>query len=295
MYEPVPENLEPEYSALILGVQANVWTEYMYDSNRVEYMTMPRMAALSEVAWQAPGKKDWEHFRIKIANLLKRYDAMDVNYARSAFRPDILLKLNNETKNIEVTLESELITDIYYTIDGSEPTLETGTKYTGSFVLDKSATVKAITVKDGKVTGESEAMDAVLHKARGAKISVYPEPTGKYSANGASTLVDTDFGGAKWANGRWLGVLSSDFITTIEFNETTEVSKVGFNCIEETGAGIYFPESIEVSVSNDGENYKQMSSWRANRQLPIEINSDIKVKTIWVEFEKTKCKLMKLK
>jgi hexosaminidase len=295
MYEPVPDNLEPEFADLILGVQANIWTEYVDNYKHAEYMTMPRMAALSEVAWRTPVKRDWEHFRVKVANLMKRYDAMGVNYAKSAFRPGILLKLNKETKNIEVTLETELITDIYYTTDGSEPTVDSGVKYTGPFVLDKSATVKAISVKDGNIMGEPESMEAVLHKARGAKITVDPEPTGKYSSSGAYTLIDTEFGGSKWGNGKWLGILSRDFVTTIEFDEATDISKVGFNCIEETGAGIYFPESIEVSVSDDGENYKAMNTWRSNRKQPIDKTSDIYVQTIPVEFEKTNCKFLKIK
>jgi hexosaminidase len=295
MHEPVPENLESKYADLILGVQANIWTEYVDNYKHAEYMTMPRMAALSEVAWRAPGKKDWEHFRVKVAGLLKRYDAMGVNYAKSAFRPDIMLKLNRETKNIEITLETELITNIYYTTDGSDPKPESGINYTGPFVLDKSATVKAISVKDGNIMGEPESMEAVLHKARGAKITVEPEPTGKYSSSGAYTLVDTEFGGSKWGNGKWLGILSNDFVTNIEFDEPTEISKVGFNCIEETGAGIYFPESIEVSISDDGENYKLMKNWKTDRKLPIDKTSDIYVQTIPVEFEKTSCKFLKIK
>ena len=295
MYEPVPDNLEPEFCDLVMGVQANVWTEYLEKPENVEYMTMPRMAALSEVAWQVKGKKDWEHFRVKVEELLQRYDAMGVNYSGSAFRPDILLKLNPETKNIEVTLESELKADIYYTIDGSEPALETGMLYSGSFDMDKSATVKAITVKNGVVMCRPESMDAVLHKARGAKITVVPEPEGKYRANGASTLVDTDFGGAKWANGRWLGMLETDFVTTIELDGESEISQVGFNCIEETAAGIYFPESIEVSLSSDGEVYKPIKTWKTSRSLPIEKTSDIQVKNILIEFEKTNCKFMKIK
>lgn len=295
MYEPVPENLEPEFSTLILGVQANVWTEYMDNPKRVEYMTMPRMAALSEVAWQAKGKKDWEHFRMKVVKLLSRYDQLGVNYAKSAFRPEILLELNKETKNIDVTLDSELPTEIFYTLDGSDPTPEKGIRYSAPFILEKSATVKAISVKDGKVMDEPESMDAVLHKARGAKVTVDPEPTGKYSAKGAYTLVDTDFGGAKWGNGRWLGILESDFVTTIGFDDITEISQVGFNCIEETAAGIYFPESIEVSVSDDGVNYKHMNTWKSDRELPIDKNSDIQVKNIQVEVEKTSCKFLKVK
>jgi hexosaminidase len=295
MYEPVPQNLEMEYVDLILGVQANLWTEYVDNYKHAEYMTMPRMAALSEVAWQAPGKKDWERFRIKVANLLKRYDAIGANYAKSAFRPDILLTLNKETKNIEVTLETELLADIFYTIDGKEPTPESGIKYTGPFVLDKSATVKAISVVDSKITGEPESMEAVLHKARGAKITIEPEPTGKYSSNGAFTLVDTEFGGSKWGNGKWLGILSHDFTATIEFDEPTEMSKVGLNCIEETGAGIYFPESIEVSVSDDGEIYKPLNTWQTDREIPIEKTSDLHVKAIPVVFDKTICKFVKVK
>ncbi len=295
MYEPVPENSEPEYSALILGVQANVWTEYMETPERVEYMTMPRMAALSEVAWQAAGKRNWEIFRVKMANLLKRYDQMGVNYAKSAYRPEISLELNKETKNIEVSLSSELITDLYYTLDGSEPTPGSGTQYTQPFVLDKSATIKAISVKDNVALAEPEVMDAIMHKARGARVTVEPEPTGNYSAKGAYTLVDTDFGGAKWGNGKWLGMLDTDFVTTIEFDKTTEISEVGFNCIEETAAGIYFPESLEVSVSVDGKNYTHLKTWKNNRELPIAKTSDIQLQHILVGFEKTNCTFLKVK
>ncbi|HSH19377.1 MAG TPA: family 20 glycosylhydrolase, partial [Draconibacterium sp.] len=295
MYEPVPENLGPEYSSLILGVQANVWTEYMDNPKHVEYMTMPRMAALSEVAWQAQGKKDWEKFRLKADEILKRYDVMGVNYAKSALRPDIIMELNQETKNIEVKLESELPTDIFYTIDSSEPNPESGIKYTSPFILDKTVTVKALSVKNGKAIEESETMDAILHKARGAKVLIDTEPYGKYGAKGAYTLVDADFGGSKWGNGKWLGILEQDFETVIEFDQSTDISKVGFNCIEETAAGIYFPESIKVLVSNDGTDYTSIKHWQTNRELPIDKNSDISVQTIWLEFDITNCKFLKVK
>jgi hexosaminidase len=232
---------------------------------------------------------------VKMANLLNRYDQMGVNYAKSAYRPEISLELNKKTKNIEVSLSSELITDLYYTLDGSEPTPGSGTQYTQPFVLDKSVTIKAISVKDNVALAEPEVLDAIMHKARGARVTVEPEPTGNYSAKGAYTLVDTDFGGAKWGNGKWLGMLDTDFVTTIEFDNTTEISEVGFNCIEETGAGIYFPESLEVSVSVDGKSYTHLKTWKNNRELPIAKTSDIQLQHILVGFEKTNCTFLKVK
>ncbi len=294
-YEPVPEGLEPKYSALVMGVQANVWTEYMTNPERVEYMTMPRMAALSEIAWQAEGAKDWEHFRTKMDGMIQRYKTMNVNYASSAFLPDIQLELNKKNKKLKVSLETELIADIYYTIDGSEPKPGVSKKYTDAFVLDSSTTVKAIAAKDGKVMGEPETKDAILHKARGAKVTVQPKPTGKYSAKGGCTLVDTDFGGDKWGNGKWLGILSKDFITTIEFDNPTEVSKIGFNCIEETQAGIYFPAGLEVAASNDGINYNTLKTWKTQREIPIQRSPDIQTKNFELDFETTTCKYLQIK
>ncbi len=54
--------------------------------------------------------------------------------------------------------------------------------------------------------GKQEVKEAILHKARGVKVTLDPEPKGKYSSDGGYTLVNTDFGGDKWGNGKWLGI-----------------------------------------------------------------------------------------
>lgn len=50
-YHPVPDDLEPEAARWIMGAQGNVWSEYLYSWDNVEYMVLPRMTALSEVLW----------------------------------------------------------------------------------------------------------------------------------------------------------------------------------------------------------------------------------------------------
>ena len=141
-------------------------------------MTMPRMAALAEIAWQPEGNKDWDRFRVKMDDMLNRYDLMGINYAPSAFRPDIAFELNQTNKEVEVSIETELISDIYYTLDGSEPQVSEASKYIEPIVLKESKMIRAIAVKDGKIMVEPEAKNAILHKARGARVRIDPEPNG---------------------------------------------------------------------------------------------------------------------
>ena len=77
-YEPIPELLNNDEAKHILGTQANVWTEYMGTPEHVEYMILPRMAALSEVNWAS--EKDWELFKKKINEHFLIYDRLGYNY-----------------------------------------------------------------------------------------------------------------------------------------------------------------------------------------------------------------------
>ncbi len=80
-YEPVPGALDAEQAKHILGVQAQLWTEYMKTWNKVEYMAFPRIAALSEVAWTRPDRRNYDDFRSRLDGILACYDAAGVNRA----------------------------------------------------------------------------------------------------------------------------------------------------------------------------------------------------------------------
>ena len=65
-YNPVPKELNADESKYVLGAQANVWTEYMNNSKKIEYMIFPRMAALSEVLWSSTENKSWDDFEKRL-------------------------------------------------------------------------------------------------------------------------------------------------------------------------------------------------------------------------------------
>jgi hexosaminidase len=81
-YNPTPKNLTAEEATFIMGAQANAWTEYITDFSQVEYMSMPRMAALSESLWTPKTKKNYKDFIVRLKIHSKTLDKMGVNYAK---------------------------------------------------------------------------------------------------------------------------------------------------------------------------------------------------------------------
>ena len=78
-YEPF-EGLEESAQSHILGVQANLWTEYIATPEHLEYMLLPRMCALSEIQWCQAGKKDYYRFNQSLNHSFAMFDAMGLSY-----------------------------------------------------------------------------------------------------------------------------------------------------------------------------------------------------------------------
>lgn len=82
-FEPVPPDLGPEEARHVLGTQANLWTEVMEDTARVDYQAFPRLAAFAEVAWSAlpaPAERDFVDFERRMTAHYGRLDALGVGY-----------------------------------------------------------------------------------------------------------------------------------------------------------------------------------------------------------------------
>jgi len=81
-YDPIPAELTKDERQYILGVQSNLWTEYIKTSQQAEYMLLPRLAALSEVQWTMPERKNYQSFLKRIPQLVNIYNAKKYNYAK---------------------------------------------------------------------------------------------------------------------------------------------------------------------------------------------------------------------
>src|SRR5262249_54416258 len=97
-YEPVPAALDADQAKHVLGAQANVWTEYMSNPRKVEYMLFPRMSALSEVLWSPKEKRSWPDFEKRLLTQFKRYELWNANYSKAyfEFKTTIVPQGNNQ-------------------------------------------------------------------------------------------------------------------------------------------------------------------------------------------------------
>ncbi|MBE9491350.1 MAG: family 20 glycosylhydrolase [Bacteroidetes bacterium] len=162
--EPVPPVLNEEQSSHILGVQGNVWTEYIKTPEHVEYMSVPRMIALAEVAWTRTKYKGWDNFIERMENQYPRLDLMDINYSRGTYRITIVPELDTLKKVNKVKLESELFNpEIRYTLDGTEPNANSAI-YTEPFEITATTTVKAGIFKDGNILRNASEKTVNAHE-----------------------------------------------------------------------------------------------------------------------------------
>jgi len=88
-YEPVPPELSVNDGRYILGAQANIWTEYMTNESKIEYMIFPRVDALSEVLWSPKSAKNWLDFKKRLPFQFKRYNLWATHYFSDSSEYDI--------------------------------------------------------------------------------------------------------------------------------------------------------------------------------------------------------------
>lgn len=85
-FEPTPPTFSPEAKNHILGVQANLWTEYIPFTTQAEYMVLPRMAALAEVQWTPAERKNFKEFVARSRRMSDLYDLYGYEYARHLWK-----------------------------------------------------------------------------------------------------------------------------------------------------------------------------------------------------------------
>lgn len=81
-YDPVPEGLSPSEVGYLIGIQGQLWTEYIPTTAHLEYMAYPRVCALAERAWSGAGQRDFSEFENRLATHLRRLDIQGINSRR---------------------------------------------------------------------------------------------------------------------------------------------------------------------------------------------------------------------
>ena len=204
-YEPVPSDFTPEQEKLVMGIQANLWSEWIPNFERLQYQTFPRILALAETAWAKKESKDYDEFNTRVQLLCDRMDVMNVNYyipsveglnKKIAFVDSAIINLSVQMKGLE----------IYYTLDGSVPTKESKL-YNEPVVLKANCEIKARAFKGNTGSGLAKA---IVEKQNLREAQTVSPEKGKLK--------------------RWVVKNYPDAVSKVDLNESNDsklVSKIG--------------------------------------------------------------------
>jgi len=146
-FEPVPYSISADKKHHILGGQANLWTEYIATTRHAEYMLLPRLAALAEVVWSQPDRRELTNFKQRLEGHFDRLTRMDINFrvplplglggSKVVFN-DTILSITKPVENCQIR----------YTLDGAEPTLQSEL-YIQPLPITQTTLIKAMTCLPG--------------------------------------------------------------------------------------------------------------------------------------------------
>jgi hexosaminidase len=253
-YEPIPSQLSSAEAVHVIGLQGNLWTEYINSPALAEFMLFPRAIALAESGWRK-SKTGFDDFTNRLVHFMARWDAEDVNYSKHVY--DIRLKgsyLSNK-KKMQVSLSGVPSSQpLFYSINGSNRKL-----YTQTFTIEGKSTVMAVALQGGKIVDKGSARFHV-NLATGKPFSLAKPPAPQYVKGGTGAWINGVLGSdTRYTDEEWLGWNGDDFEGTIDFQNPEQIAKVIVRVFNNPNSWVYPPSSITVLASSDGLNFEELS------------------------------------
>ncbi len=252
-YEPVPASLTSDQAKHILGAQGNVWTEYIGNTKKLEYMLFPRMSALSEVLWSQKMNRDWSDFERRLLAEFRRYDLWKVNYSDAYFELNTSVLPDSNHDGILWKIENKFNKPMFMTFEGTDSTWG----YNGPQLIQNTVKARGFFNIDNRTVEVKQ--NFYFNKATGKNIALAKEPSKNYPGDGAFTLVDgiqNDKGMDRPS--QLLGFIGNDCDAIIDLGSPQYLSNVNFHTLKDTGNWIWPPKYVEVFISDDGKNFSSV-------------------------------------
>jgi hypothetical protein len=167
--------------------------------------------------------------------------------------PLITIAQNPFITEAQISMQANEGCDIYYTLDGSFPTLESKL-YHDPFTITQSTVVKAFATSKGNA---SKTVMANVHQLPHPdwKVQLKSVYNKQYTAGGDNGLIDGLFGSIDWRKGSWQGYQSQDFEAIIDFTNTREIKNIAANFLQDSRSWILLPKTVSFEYSLDGKKY----------------------------------------
>ena len=257
-YNPVSAALSAVEAKHILGVQANVWTEYMPTAEHTERMVYPRLLALSEVAWTPVKNKDWQVFKTKLDTHFDWLNGQGIQVSPLSTEIFQTREVDLQNRIVRLSLFNDVDqAKIYYTTNGVDPNL-TSALYNQPLEIKSTTMVKARLYKHNQPLGEIQSFAVDIHKALGKPITVTGINSG-YPAAGQISLVDGKVGTFAYKDQIWQGY-TQPMTAIIDLGSVQEICYVKARFMQLVGPWIWLPSLVKISVSDDNINFKVVAA-----------------------------------
>lgn len=269
-YEPIPASLTPEQQKHILGCQANVWCEYMPEERIRQYQMLPRLAALSEVQWTMPERKNYKDFLKRLPKMLSIYDHYGYNYAKHIFDVACSYSVNVEKGSLEVSLSTLGNDPIYYTLDGTSPQTKKAMLYDDTpIVISSPSELKVSVLRNGKFTKEETLFKLDCNKATFKKVNISTTLNIMQAHLPHEILTDGIIGSLRCDDYRWMSC-TGRMSLVLDLGKSESFSRIGWVALNSQSENILVPQNVKIQISEDGKQYCTILDIEKNHEIQAE-------------------------
>lgn len=269
-YEPLPASLTPEQQKHILGCQANVWCEYMPEERIRQYQMLPRLAALSEVQWTMPERKNYKDFLKRLPKMLSIYDHYGYNYAKHIFDVACSYSVNVEKGSLEVSLSTLGNDPIYYTLDGTSPQTKKAMLYDDTpIVISSPSELKVSVLRNGKFTKEETLFKLDCNKATFKKVNISTTLNIMQAHLPHEILTDGIIGSLRCDDYRWMSC-TGRMSLVLDLGKSESFSRIGWVALNSQSENILVPQNVKIQISEDGKQYCTILDIEKNHEIQAE-------------------------
>lgn len=258
-YNPTPKALTSAEQKHIIGVQANVWTEYIASPEHLSYMVFPRALALAEVAWSPQKDRDYTDFRRRATSWLPMLmDRGHTPYPLSGITVSDSISTSGDKLFLRLKAERS-DAELRYTTNGTSPNAQS-TLYTPETILSTSDSLVVtanVFFRGEKLNQTDKVFRIDRHKGLKSTVHYNSKWNAKYPANKVETLKDGHRGSPTYMDGKWQG-FTEPMDVTFELDSPQLVRRISARFMAEREQWVYMPRSVEVLTSLDGLKYSSI-------------------------------------
>lgn len=281
-YNPIPDDADDLVKKHIIGVQGNVWSEYILSDEQRDYQTFPRAIALAETGWTEHTNKSWGDFCQRMVNAFERMEVKGVEACRNFFDVNINTHVDDSSV-LKVVLETYYPqAEIYYTTDGSTPTVKSSL-YTEPFAWEGDVILQAAAFRNGKMLGKVTSKNLFANLISGKPFMVTPsvgwmngDTFGENDVLGADKTTFGLTNGKRgniasytpWNSFRLNDKNNNEVKFTVNLETPAQISKVVFGSLYNPAYRILPVGAVVVEVSANGKEYTQVAEEKFTREYP---------------------------